>query len=78
MSGRLHVRVYHRKSLSPCACAASLIAGGSGRGAEEEEVTPPPSMGAQEALSAQGQLRPEDMRPWGASLVINRERDGFP
>lgn len=43
-----------------------------GRGSE------PPSSRAQEVLSAQSQPGPGDMRPWGASGVISRERDGFP
>lgn len=38
----------------------------------------PPSPRAQEVLSAQGQPGPGDMRPWGASGVVSRERDGFP
>lgn len=61
--------VPHRKSLG-----GFPNSWGAGRGAEEEEVTP--LHGAQET-SAQGQPGPKDMRPWGASLVINREVIGF-
>lgn len=69
-----------------CVCACACVphgkslggfpnSWGAGRGAEEEEVTP--LHGAQETSSAQGQPGPKDMRPWGASLVINREVMGF-
>lgn len=70
-----HVCTIERAFQVTCLCGF-LNSWGSGRGAEEEEVTP--LCGSSGALSAQGQPGSEDTRAWGASLAINRECNGFP